>query len=310
MARVVVALGGNAILPKGARGDPEEQWRTVKDAARLIAEATRGLETIITHGNGPQVGYLAEAFESLPPERPRQSLDLAVAMTQGWLGFLIAHSLEEAYRNLGIERRVAAIITRVEVDPEDPAFKEPSKPIGSYYSREEAERLSKLYGWVFKQDPRGGYRRVVPSPRPVRVLEAQVIGSLARMGYTVVAVGGGGIPVVRRGNVFEPVEAVVDKDLASSVLARQVDADQLVILTDVPGVAVNYGKPGQRWLRRLTVSEARRLLERGEFPPGSMGPKVQAAVEFVEATCRGAVIGSLSEAGKVISGEAGTLVTC
>ena len=310
MARVVIALGGNAILPKGARGDPLEQWRTVRNAAQLIADATVEHEAIITHGNGPQVGYLAEAFESLPPEKPRQSLDLAVAMTQGWLGFLIAHSLEEAYKALGIDRRVAAIVTRVEVDPGDPAFKEPSKPIGSYYSKEEAERLSRLYGWVFKQDPRGGYRRVVPSPKPIRVLEAQVIDDLAHKGYAVVAVGGGGIPVIRRDSTFEPVEAVVDKDLASSVLARQINADRLVILTDVPGVALNYGKPGQRWLRRLTVDEARRLLERGEFPPGSMGPKVQAAVEFVEDTCNSAAIGSLKEAGRVISGEAGTIITC
>lgn len=310
MPRVVVALGGNAILPKGARGDPAEQWATVRSSARLIVEATRGYETIITHGNGPQAGYLAEAFEALPRERPRQSLDFVVAMTQGWLGFLIAHSMEEAYREAGVERRVAAVLTRVEVDPGDPAFRDPSKYVGSYYSREEAERLSKLYGWVFKPDPRGGYRRVVPSPRPLRVLEAPLVVDLVAAGYTVVAVGGGGIPVVRRDGRFEPVEAVVDKDLASSVLARQVNADRLVILTDVPGVAVSYGKPGQRWLRELRVDEARRLLGQGEFPPGSMGPKVEAAVEFVEATCKAAYIGHLEEAQKVIAGEAGTVVTC
>lgn len=310
MPRLVVALGGNAILPKGARGDPSEQWNTVRKAARLIAEATRGYEVIVTHGNGPQVGYLTEAFEALPPGKPRQSLDLAVAMTQGWLGFLIAHALEEAYLAIGDGRRVAAVVTRVEVDPNDPEFKAPSKPIGSYYTREEAEELSKRYGWVFKRDPRGGYRRVVPSPRPLRVLEAQVVANLVRSGYAVVAVGGGGIPVARRGSRLEPVEAVIDKDLASSVLARQVDADQLIILTDVPGVAVNYGKPGQRWLKELRVDEARRLLELGEFPPGSMGPKVQAAVEFVEATCRKAAIGLLDDAGKVISGESGTVITC
>ncbi len=309
--RLVVALGGNAFQRKGQRGTPEEQWATARSAASRLAPVIAGVEeVVVTHGNGPQVGYLLEAFESLPPGKPRQTLDLAVAMTQGWLGFLIANSLEAELARLGKPRRVAVVATRVEVDPDDPAFSNPTKFVGSYYSKEEAEELARRYGWVFREDPRGGYRRVVPSPRPRHVVEVDVIRRLIADGVVTVAVGGGGIPVVRADGGYKPVEAVIDKDLASARLALEIDADKLVILTDVPAVAVSYGRPGQRWLRRLTVDEARRLMERGEFPPGSMGPKVEAAVEFVSATCREAVIGGLDEAGEVLEGRAGTVVTC
>ena len=308
---LVVALGGNAILRKGQRGTPEEQWLNVTRAARLIVNATDNDNVVVTHGNGPQVGYLLEAMEAAADRYPRQSLDIAVAMTQGWLGYLLAHALDEALRAREAGRGVAAVITRVLVDPNDPAFRNPTKPIGAYYTAEEAARLAREKGWVFREDPRGGYRRVVPSPRPLEVLEAPLIAKLAASGYYVVAVGGGGIPVVRDpSGSLKPVEAVIDKDLASSLLARQVRADRLVILTDVPGVAVNYGKPGERWLDELRAGEARRLLEAGEFPPGSMGPKVQASIEFVEATCKDAIIGSLDDALRVVKGEAGTRITC
>ena len=311
MARIVVALGGNAILRKGQRGTPEEQWANVARAARLIVKAMEGHEAVITHGNGPQVGYLLEAMDAVADRYPMQTLDIAVAMTQGWLGYLIASAVGEEAVRLQSGRGVAALVTRVLVDPEDPAFQEPTKPVGAFYSKEEAERLAREKGWVFKEDPRGGYRRVVPSRRPLEGLEAPLIARRASEGYYVVAVGGGGIPVIRDGlGRLKPVEAVVDKDLASSLLARQIRADRLVILTDVPGAAVNYGKPEQRWLGRVTASEARKLLEAGEFPPGSMGPKVQAAVEFVEATCREAAIGSLHRALEVLRGESGTVVTC
>jgi len=303
---IVVALGGNAIQPKGSRGTPEEQWKAVSEAARqLVRVYASGTHLVVTHGNGPQVGYLLEAFESLPPERPRQTLDIAVAMTQGWIGYLLQHSLEvEASKErVGLEAQV--LVTRVIVSRRDPAFQNPTKYVGSYYTREEAERLARERGWVFREDPRGGYRRVVPSPRPLRVVEAGRIAGLARQGYVVIGVGGGGIPVDEE---MRPVEAVVDKDLASSVLARQIDADKLVILTDVPGVALNYGTGREEWLHVLTTHEARKLLEEGVFPPGSMGPKVQAAVEYVEATGREAVIASLDEALAAVKGEAGTRI--
>ncbi len=303
---IVVALGGNAILRKGERGDPREAWRNVSRAAEAIVEAyLGGYRIVVTHGNGPQAGYLLEAMESLPPERPRQTLDIVDAMTQGWLGYLIQHSITIAARRRGMDVPAATIVTRVVVSRSDPAFSNPSKPIGFYYSEEEAMRLARERGWVMRRDARGGYRRVVPSPRPLDVLEAPIIKTLASSGVITIAVGGGGIPVTED---LEPVEAVVDKDLASSVLARLIEAERFVILTDVPGVALDFGKPTQRWLARLSTQEARRLLERGYFPPGSMGPKVEAAVEFVEETGRRAVIGHLDEAIDVINLESGTVI--
>ncbi len=304
---VVAALGGNAILPKGARGTPEEQWATVRAAARsllpIVAEGNARL--VITHGNGPQVGYLLEAMDSLPGSVPRQTLDIAVAMTQGWIGYLIQHAIHVEAKRMGLDVNVAPIVSRVVVSRRDPAFSNPSKPIGRYYSREEAERLAREKGWVFTEDPRGGYRRVVPSPRPIRVLEAGVIRRLSSLGIVVAGVGGGGIPVDED---LEPVEAVVDKDLASYVLAREIGATHLIILTDVPGVALDYGTPRQRWLETLDAREALRLVEEGVFPPGSMGPKVEAAARFALETGGFSAIGRLEDAYKVYLGQAGTRI--
>jgi len=306
---VVVALGGNAITPRGSRGSPGEQWEAVRLAARALADlVVEGYKLVITHGNGPQVGYLLEAFDSLPASIPRQTLDLAVAMTQGWIGFLVAHSVEEELSRRGVRRRAIVVPTRTLVSLEDPEFSNPSKYIGRYYSEEEAARLSREHGWVLRRDPRGGYRRVVPSPTPLRILEVDAIRALLDRDFIVVAAGGGGIPVAFSNGTLKPVEAVVDKDLASSILAVELNADSLVILTDVPGVALRYGKPGEVWLRRVKVEELRRYYEEGEFPPGSMGPKVLAAIHFVEKTGRRAYIGLLEEAGGVVRGERGTVV--
>ena len=300
---VVVALGGNALLRKGQRGTVKEQWETVSHAARQLAKIARdGARLVLTHGNGPQVGMILEAFEQLPAEKPRPTLDIATAMTQGWLGYMIIHSMERA---LNWERRAVAIVTRVIVSRDDPAFENPTKFIGSYYTEEEARRLMKEKGWIMKPDPRRGWRRVVPSPEPRHIVEYEQIRDSAEKGYIVVAVGGGGIPVDES---LEPVEAVVDKDLASSLLARQIGADKLVILTDVPGVAVNYGKPGERWLREITASELLKLYEQGHFPPGSMGPKVLAAIRFTLETGRPSAIGLLEDAYEVYRGEKGTQV--
>lgn len=306
---IVVALGGNAITPRGSRGSPQEQWSTVRVAARALADIVEdGYKLVVTHGNGPQVGYLLEAFESLPPDIPRQTLDLAVAMTQGWIGFLIAHALEEELARRGVRRRVIVIPTRVLVSTGDPEFSNPSKYIGRYYSREEAIVLSRELGWIMREDPRGGFRRVVPSPRPVRILEVEAIKLLIENDYIVVAAGGGGIPVALTNGGLKPVEAVVDKDLASSLLAVELGAHSLVILTDVPGVALRFGKTGEVWLRRVNVSELKRYYEAGEFPPGSMGPKVLAAIHFVERTGRKAHIGLLEEAVDVVKGYKGTVI--
>jgi carbamate kinase len=303
---IVVALGGNAISPRGVE-DASTVWSNVRKAASAIINAyLDGYRIVVTHGNGPQAGYLLEAIESLPPERPRLTLDIIDAMTQGWIGYLLVHSIHMEAARRGLEVEAVAIVTRVAVDPNDEAFQNPTKPIGFYYTREEAERLALERGWTLKPDPRGGYRRVVPSPRPLRVLEASIVRRLAESGVIVVAAGGGGIPVSLRD--LSPLEAVIDKDLASSLLASQISADRFVILTDVPGAAINYRKAGEKWLSEVSVAELKKYMAEGHFPPGSMGPKVAAAIQFVESTGRPAVIGSLESAADVINMRSGTRV--
>ncbi len=304
--RLVIALGGNAILRKGESGFPEEEWRNIIKTAQLIASSIGPHdEVVITHGNGPQVGYLLEVMQMSSSTHPVQSMDLADAMTQGWLGFMLQNAIDNALKG---SRRVIAVITRTLVDEHDPSFSNPTKFVGSYFNEDEASKLSSKYGWTFRRDPRGGLRRVVPSPDPIDVLEAPIIEKLIGEGYIVVAVGGGGIPVVKTEGGLRPVEAVVDKDLASSLLAVKIRADRLVIATDVKGVAIDFGKPTQRWLESVKVDELENLYRAGMFPPGSMGPKVDAAIRFVKATSRQAVIGSLEDLPLLIRGEAGTVV--
>ncbi len=300
MKPLVVALGGNALLRKGQRETPRDLWETIHETARKlkpIIEEKR--EIVLTHGNGPQVGLILEAFSYLPETRPHPSLDMMVAMTQGWLGYMIQHAIEAVTAT-----RFLVVPTRVKVSKRDPAFANPTKFVGVFYTEEEAKRLSRERGWIMKPDPRGGWRRVVPSPVPLEILEAPLIKQLVTT-TPLIAVGGGGIPVDEG---MKPVEAVVDKDLASSLLARTIDAEALIILTDVRGVAINYRKPGEKWLTRVSVRELEEYYERGEFPPGSMGPKVKAVIEFVKTTGRRAAIGSLDEAYLVYKGVSGTQV--
>ncbi|WP_117354125.1 carbamate kinase [Acidilobus sp. 7A] len=302
--RVVIALGGNAILRKGESGRPEEQWRNIRRTASLIASTFPNDEVIITHGNGPQVGYLLEIM-NLAKGYPAQSMDLANAMTQGWLGFMLQAAVEDAFKGT---RRAVTLITRTLVSPQDPSFKNPTKYVGGYFSKEEASKLSAEFGWVFKEDPRGGYRRVVPSPEPMDILESDIIDGLVKSGVIVISTGGGGIPVIKTSEGLRPVEAVVDKDLASSLLAVKLKADLFIILTDVKGVAINFGKPGELWLREVRADELESYYRRGEFPPGSMGPKVLAAIKYVSATRRTAIIGSLDELPEMLRGASGTAV--
>ncbi|WP_236698179.1 carbamate kinase [Pyrodictium occultum] len=313
---LVVALGGNAFVRKGEGLD--SQWRNVRAAAEAVARLVeRGYRLVVTHGNGPQVGAVLECAHSCPGPRGAGraiTMDVAVAMTQGWLGYMLQQAIGDALEEKGLERRVATVVTQVLVGRDDPAFRRPSKPVGPFYTREEAERAARETGWAFAKDPRGGYRRVVPSPRPRGVVEMGAIEALLRAGYVVVAGGGGGVPVVRGERWLHGVEAVVDKDYTSSLIARLLGAEALIILTDVPYVYLDYGRPGQRPLERLTVSEARRLLEEGKLPPGSMGPKVEAAVEYVEERARSgcvecyAAIGRLEDAEQVVEGKKGTRV--
>ncbi len=307
---VMVALGGNAFLRKGEKGDVEEQWANVTRAARQIVEMiSRGYRVVVTHGNGPQVGIVMEWMENMRDKIPPLTMDIATAMTQGWLGYMLQQAIGNEMEKRGMKRRVVALVNQVQVNPEDPAFRNPTKYIGPYYSEEEARILSSVKGWVMRKDPRGGWRRVVPSPDPILNVEVEAVRKLLDEGYVVVASGGGGIPVYRdKEGALSGVEAVIDKDLAGALLAREVGADALIILTDVEGVYLDYGRPGQRLLRELSLNEARKLFETGVFPPGSMGPKVLACIRFLEDGGKVAAIGHLEKAIEIIEGRSGTLI--
>jgi carbamate kinase len=308
--RLVLALGGNAIAPSGTGGTAEEQThniaRTMKMVAQLIVD---GYEVVITHGNGPQVGNLLLKNELAKHVVPAMPLDWCVAQTQATIGYQIITALERELEQLGDLSTVVPVISRVEVAPDDPAWDEPTKPIGPYITDEAQIRERERDGQQFVRDDARGWRRVVASPEPVRLLEPMTIDLLLRAGAVVVANGGGGIPMVRgRDGVLVGVEAVVDKDLSAALLARQLAADQLVILTDVPGVAVDFGRPSQRWLTATTTTELRTLAAEGHFRRGSMGPKVDAVVRFVGRGDRLAVIAELDEVVPAVRGEAGTQV--
>ncbi len=305
---MVVALGGNAILRKGERGYVEEQWRNIKRAAEVIVGIyERGYRVVVTHGNGPQIGALMELFEIAKEKIPPLTMDIASAMTQAWIGYMLQLEIGNILEEKGFERKVVAIINTVSVDPRDKAFEEPTKFIGPFYTLEEAKKLFIEKKWVFKEDPRGGWRRVVASPQPLVNNEIEVIKALVERDFIVIASGGGGVPVVRGGKRLYGIEAVIDKDLASAILAISLGADKLVILTDVDGAYLNYGRPNAILLQKISVEEAKRLLKEGVFGEGSMKPKIEAAIRFTEATGRESIIGNLDKALEVIDGK-GTVI--
>jgi carbamate kinase len=300
----VAALGGNAFMRKGE--GLEAQWRNARRAAAVVAAIAEHAPVLVVHGNGPQVGAILEWASRSGARLP---VDEAVAATQGWLGYILAQAIGDELEERGLGRSVAAIITQVVVSRSDPAWRNPSKPIGPYYTREEAERLAAETGWVMKPDPRGGWRRVVPSPRPQAVTEEDIIRRLLASTRVVVAAGGGGVPVVETGTgQLRGVEAVVDKDHAASLLARRLGAAALLILTDVEGFYRNYRRPGQRLEPCLTPEEALEAVERGEAPPGSMGPKLEAAALYAAAANGTAVIARLERGVEALMGQAGTQV--
>lgn len=314
---VVVAVGGNALLRGDARATIDEQFDAARRIATPLAELARaGRRILLTHGNGPQVGFIqrrSDLVASVAPELPRLSLDMCVADSQGSIGYILTATLAGELRSAGLPDRVAAVLTHTVVDPRDPAFANPSKPIGSWYPEPVARRLADQNGWTVTEDAGRGWRRVVPSPRPSRIVEQQAISTLSTAGFLVVAAGGGGIPVVEEADGrYRGVEAVIDKDLASALLADAVDAELLVITTGVAQVAVNFGKPDQRSLGRIDVAEARRHLADGQFPPGSMGPKIEAALRFIESGSgpgrREVLITSLDRLPEALRGETGTRV--
>ena len=310
MARIVVALGGNAL------GDtPAKQRERAAEAAEALAALIRqGNEIVVAHGNGPQVGMIhlglshAAVSGVIKAEMPFPECG---AMSQGYIGYHLQNALLRRLRAEGLSQNVAALVTQVEVDGADPAFRNPTKPVGSFYSESEAAARMAAGDGVYREDAGRGWRKVVPSPLPVDIVEKESVLALLRGGFVVIACGGGGIPVVKRGNGdYEGVSAVIDKDHASERLAEEVDADFLFILTAVDRVCVNFGRPDQRELRGMTAAEAGRYAAEGQFAPGSMLPKVEAAVKFARSRPgRRAVICSLDKAVSALSGESGTVVT-
>ena len=303
--RLLIALGGNALIKKGQKGTIGEQFANLTVPVRQIADLSRDRDIIITHGNGPQVGNLLLQQESCA-EVPSLPLEILVAMTQGQIGYMIESTLDTQLMELGVEpqKSFLSLISYVVVDENDPAFKEPSKPIGPVYAEEDLARVP--YPTVRTTK---GYRRVVVSPKPVTIVEKHEIKELLALGYIVICCGGGGIPVVREGRRFAGVDAVIDKDLASVKLAEEVGVDTFIIATDVDGVCLDYGTADQRLLHNLTLAQADEYSAQGQFPAGSMLPKIQAAAQFIRNGGKRAVICSTSAITRAVKGRAGTAIT-
>ncbi|MGI6229770.1 MAG: carbamate kinase [Tractidigestivibacter sp.] len=308
--RIVVALGGNALgknLP--------EQMIAVKHTSKAIVDLIeQGNEVIVAHGNGPQVGMIQEAMTQLTRSNPEKyipcPLSVCVAMSQGYIGYDLQNGIREELENRGIKHGVTTVLTQVEVDPNDPAFKNPTKPIGAFMTKEEADKLVAERNYDVVEDAGRGYRRVVASPKPKAIVELDTIESLVQANHVVIACGGGGIPVYHtEGNHLKGAAAVIDKDFAAARLAEQLDADFLVILTAVEKVAIHFGKPDVKWLDELTPETAQQYIDEGEFAPGSMLPKVQAALQFAQsAPGRKSLITELDRAADGIAGKTGTIV--
>lgn len=302
---LLIALGGNALIQKGQTGTADQQFKNLSRPMKQIAELSRKYRLVITHGNGPQVGNLLLQQESCD-EVPKMPLEVIGAMTQGQIGYMIESSLDTALMEMGVdeEQDFVTLITYVVVDENDPAFQNPTKPIGPFYTEAEAAKLS--YNLV-KTDK--GHRRVVASPKPMAIVAHKEIKKLINMNFIVICCGGGGIPVVRKERRFSGVEAVIDKDLASSVLAREINADIFIVASDVEGAAVDWGKPEQRILRKVPLSEIKEYVQAGHFPAGSMGPKVDAVVQFAERTGNRGIICQLDDIQKAVEGIAGTEIS-
>lgn len=307
---IVIAFGGNAITRQGQKGTFAEQLANIKETCRhLVGLVKEGYRLVLTHGNGPQVGNLLLKNELCKAVVPAMPLDVCVSNTQGSLGYALQQELSNALHREGLNVPVATIVTRVLVSGDDPAFTNPTKPIGPFYEEVEARKLMEQKGYRMTEDSGRGWRRVVPSPFPHEILEKEAIRSLLDAGTVVVAAGGGGIPVIKTATgEYTGVEAVVDKDLAGQQLARDVKAEALVLLTGVSRVSINFGKPSQQELDVITVAEGRRYQKEGHFPPGSMGPKMEAALLFVENGGKKSIIADLEEVGEALAGRTGTTI--
>jgi len=304
----VVAIGGNAVNRPGEKPTAENMLSAIAEAMGYLVDMLDEYDIVITHGNGPQVGNILIQQEMAKEVIPPFPIDVNDAQTQGSLGYMIVQALRNRLAERGLNREVAALITQIVVDKNDEAFKKPSKPVGPFYTEEEARKLMTEKGWIMKEDAGRGWRRVVPSPKPLDIVEKEIIQMLLKNDVIVVAAGGGGIPVVRENGKLKGIEAVIDKDRASALLAIEINADELIILTGVEKVALNYGKPNQTFVDTLIVDDAMKYLKEGHFPAGSMGPKIEAAIDFVSATNKTCLITDMRKLKEALSGKTGTRI--
>jgi carbamate kinase len=304
----VVAIGGNAVNRPGEKPTAENMFSAIEEAMGYLVDMLDEYDIVITHGNGPQVGNILIQQEMAKEVIPPFPIDVNDAQTQGSLGYMIIQALRNRLAERGLNREVAALITQIVVDKNDEAFKKPSKPVGPFYTEEEARKLMMEKGWIMKEDAGRGWRRVVPSPKPLDIVEKEIIQMLLKNDVIVVAAGGGGIPVVRENGKLKGIEAVIDKDRASALLAIEINADELIILTGVEKVALNYGKPNQTFVDTLIVDDAMKYLKEGHFPAGSMGPKIEAAIDFVSATNKTCLITDMRKLKEALSGKTGTRI--
>ncbi|MFI8716123.1 carbamate kinase [Brevibacillus brevis] len=308
---VIVAIGGNSLVKDNGRNTIQDQYEAVCETAVNIADMVQeGYNVVVTHGNGPQVGFALQRCEiaNAMSGMPTIPLVNCVADTQGGIGYQIQQALTNEFAKRGINKKVASVITQVEVSKDDPNFQNPTKPVGSFFTLEQAEEMRKEHpDWVFIEDSGRGYRRVVPSPKPTDIVEKDAIKSLIEAGYVVVAVGGGGIPVVKSGeNTYDGIDAVIDKDFATSLLAEQIDAQTLIITTGVPQVCINFGKPNQKALERITVEETKQYVREEHFAKGSMLPKIEASLSFLEKNGSSVIITNPESLKDAITNKAGT----
>lgn len=304
----VIAIGGNSLIADNSKRTVFDQYRAAGETSKHIAAlVAAGYRVVITHGNGPQVGFILLRSDLAKDRLHEVPLESCVADTQGAIGYQVGQTLANELRHRGISRQIATVVTQVEVDPADPAFSAPTKPIGPFYTEDEAKRYEAENGWILKEDAGRGWRRVVASPKPISIIEEETIRLLLDKGVVVIAVGGGGIPVVRDADgSLEGRAAVIDKDLASCLLAKNLHADLFIISTGVDKVAIDFKKPTQRELDRLTIAEAEKYLAEGQFPAGSMGPKIAAAIDFLKAGGREVIITQPHLLEEAIAGRNGT----
>lgn len=306
----LVAFGGNVMLPSGSKGTAKEQYRSAKQAAKLMVDIVKkGYELIIVHGNGPQVGNILLQMEAGSNIVPPFPLDVCDAMSEGSMGYMLERAVLNELRKQSIDKEITTILTQVVVDKDDPAFKKPTKPIGPFYNEFRAKQLKRENKWDMVEDAGRGYRRVVPSPKPIDIVPKKAIRQMVENGIIVVAAGGGGIPVfINSLGYLEGVEAVIDKDFASSLIAKEAKVDLFIILTGVDRVIENFGKPNAKPIKVMDIEMAERMLNEGQFPPGSMGPKIRAAIEYIKGGGKEVLITSIEKLKSALIGRSGTRI--